>query len=112
MRLRLAILSIILFSFLSYSCKKAGNTKQGCDPNATTTRQIVNKRATVKLTATAVYPVYLVEEGSIDTKLIPCNFPNAFYQNDLPVIISGDVKETDQKNFAGWPDAGSLFQIH
>ena len=35
MRLRLAILSIILFSFLSYSCKKAGNAKHDTmDPNA------------------------------------------------------------------------------
>lgn len=50
----------------------------------------------VKLTATVTEPVYLVEEGTIDTRLIPCNFPMEFYQNDLQVNISGEVKSTQQ----------------
>lgn len=76
------------------SCKKDKSSTE-CFHGAVTVRQITNKQAVVKLTAT-VNPVWLIEQGSIDTKLIPCNFPMEFYQNDLQVIISGEVKSTPQ----------------
>lgn len=76
------------------SCKKDKEITD-CFPNAPTIRQISNKQAIIKLTATA-NPVYIIEQGSVDTKLIPCNFPMEFYQNDLRVVISGDVKPTPQ----------------
>lgn len=95
MRSCFAIAFIFIISILLHACKKNSTTaKNGCDPLANTSRKIVAKKATVKLTATATYPVYLVEEGTIDTKLIPCNFPSGveFYKDGLSVIISGDVK--------------------
>jgi len=76
------------------SCKK-GKKTTGCFPDATTVRKISNKRAVIKLTAT-INPVWIIEQGAIDTKLIPCNFPIEFYQNELQVIISGEVKSTPQ----------------
>ncbi len=36
--------------------------------------------------------IYIIEQGTIDTKLIPCNLPIEFVQDNLQVIISGDVK--------------------
>jgi hypothetical protein len=79
---------------ITISCKKENKT-DGCFPGATTTRQIVNKQAVIKLTAT-VNPVYIVEQSAIDTKLIPCNLPMEFFQDDLQVVISGEVKSTSQ----------------
>lgn len=77
------------------SCKKEDKATD-CFPDTSTVRVIDNKKAVVKLTATAVEPVYLVEEGTIDTRLVPCNFPMEFYQHDLQVIVSGEVKVTHQ----------------
>jgi hypothetical protein len=77
------------------SCKKEEKATN-CFSDVPTIRVVTNKKATVKLTATYVEPVYLVEEGTIDTRLIPCNFPMEFYQHDLQVTISGEVKETKQ----------------
>jgi hypothetical protein len=76
------------------SCKKSKDIT-GCFPNAATVRQISNKQAVIKLTAT-VNPVWIIEQGSIDNKLIPCSFPVEFYQDGLQVIISGEVKSTPQ----------------
>ena len=90
------ILFLILMTVV-ISCKKDIKTTR-CFPDASTVRQITNEQAVIKLTAT-VNPVYIVEQGSIDTKLVPCNFPMEFYQNDLQVIISGDVKATPQSGF-------------
>lgn len=95
MRISFSLLITYIICLLLPACKKNSTAvKNGCDPLSTTSRQLIAKKATVKLTATATYPVYLVEEGAIDTKLIPCNFPVGaeYYQNDLQVIISGDVK--------------------
>ena len=88
---------VALFITLSFvtSCKKEEKATN-CFSDAPTVRVITNKKATIKLTATYVEPVYLVEEGTIDTRLIPCNFPMEFYQDDLPVTISGEVKESKQ----------------
>lgn len=91
---------VALFTLLIFatSCKKEEKATN-CFPDVPTVRVITNKKATVKLTATYVEPVYLVEEGTIDTRLIPCNFPMEFYQGDLQVTISGEVKETKQTGF-------------
>lgn len=86
---------LLFFSLLLVgSCKKDKNPG-GCFPDAPTVRQITNKKAVIKLTAT-VHPVYIIEEGAIDTKLIPCNLAAEFYRNDLEVVISGEVKSTVQ----------------
>jgi hypothetical protein len=77
------------------ACNKEEKTETCAD--GPTVRQLVNKRAVVKLTAT-VHPVYLIEEGAIDTKLVPCNFPAELYQHDLHVTISGEVRATPQQS--------------
>jgi len=89
---------LIMFS-VPISCKKEDKASN-CPTEIPTTRQINNRKAVVKLTATYTEPVYLVEEGSIDTRLIPCNFPMEFYQSDLQVTISGEVKGTRQTGLA------------
>ena len=43
--------------------------------------------------------VRAVEQGSIDTKLLPCNLPMEFIQDGLQVVISGEVKSTPQSGF-------------
>jgi hypothetical protein len=90
-----ATLVLLLVIFNLISCKKDDKATD-CFPNTPTARVIDNKKAVVKLTATAVEPVYLVEEGTIDTRLIPCNFPMEFYQHDLQVTVSGEVKATQR----------------
>ena len=52
-------------------------------------RLISNKQATVKLDSGQFY---LVEQGTIDTKLIPCNMAEEFKVKDLQVTISGYTK--------------------
>jgi hypothetical protein len=89
------------------SCKKA-KSPSDCSPGAPTVRQILNKQATIKVTA-MIHPVYIIEDGAIDTKLIPCNFPMEFYQADLRVTISGEVKQTVQP--AGMPCCMEYFVI-
>ena len=86
---------IVLFALSASSCKKEDKTTP-CFADRATTRKISNKKATVKLTATLAEPVYLVEEGAIDTRLLPCNLPMEYYQQDLQVTISGEVKATAQ----------------
>ncbi len=52
------------------------------------------------MTGSAVEPVYLVEEGTIDTRLIPCNLSPDFYKDGLVVRISGLVKTTVRNTMA------------
>jgi len=94
MRYFLNLMTFLILIIIFNSCKKEKETTE-CFPNVTTVRQISNKQAVIKLTAT-VNPVWIIEQGSIDTKLIPCNFPMEFYQDGLQVIISGEVKSMPQ----------------
>jgi hypothetical protein len=96
MRHHLSVLTFAFLVTLFLSCKKQ-DKKDECFPGVATARQIVDKPAVIKVTAT-VQAVYLVEQGAIDTKLIPCNLPKDFIQNDLQVIVSGDVKATPQSS--------------
>jgi len=95
MRYRLFVVGFFFLAITLSACKKNSNSENRCHPDAITVRQIVNKQAMIKLTA-MIEPVYLVEEGTIDTRLIPCNLPQEFYQSDLLVTISGEVKATPQ----------------
>jgi hypothetical protein len=93
--MRYSFILFVLMALLN-GCRKADKSNAAdCFPGITTVRQIVNKQAVIKLTATAA-GVYLVEQGSIDSKLIPCNLPMEFYHNDLLVTISGEVKLTSR----------------
>lgn len=88
------LLAFFMLATIVISCKKEKKVDE-CFPNAATVRTIDNKQAVVKVTGT-INPVYLIEQGAIDTRLIPCNLPLEFYQNDLLVTITGDVKSTLQ----------------
>ncbi len=95
MRNNFILIILVIASCFCYACKKGeSSSHQNCDTGAATIRTIVSKKATVKLTATATHAIYLVEEGAVDTKLIPCSIGMEYYQNDLSVIISGEVKQT------------------
>ena len=94
MRHTLAVFIFLALATVCYSCKKQGS-KDECFNGIATIRQLIDRPATIKVTAT-VHSVYLVEQGAIDTKLIPCNLPMEFMQNDLQVIVSGNVKATPQ----------------
>jgi len=72
-----------------FSCKKDNNSNAGCFPNTPTVRQIMNGQATIKEISSKFY---IVEEGSIDTKLNPCSLPTEYKVDNLQVTISGDVK--------------------
>jgi hypothetical protein len=96
MRHYLTVTLFFILITIVISCKKEEKKwTPDCFYNAITVRQISNKQAVIKVTAT-IYGVYIIEQGSIDTKLIPCNLPMEFIQGDLQVIISGDVKATPQ----------------
>lgn len=90
MRYIFTSLAFLIVIVIVFSCRKDKKTTE-CFPDSIIIRQIINKSAVIKLTAT-VNPVYIIEQGSIDTRLIPCNFPMEFYQDNLQVIISGEVK--------------------
>jgi hypothetical protein len=85
-----ALLILLLMTFF-VGCKKNGQQADNCFADAPTIRQIVDKQALIKIT-NPNGGAYLVETGSIDGKLIPCNLPTEYYQNDLLVTISGEVK--------------------
>lgn len=93
------------------ACSKNDNRKtDGCYPGAPTGRVITDKKATVHISGGTVDPEYLVEEGTIDTKLIPCSpLAEEFRQNNLKVIISGEVKATPYKS--GQPCCSYSFVI-
>ena len=80
--------------FFSNSCKKDDSKKNDCLPTATTFRQIIDKPATIRQQPAGTF--YIVEQGTIDGQLIPCNLTADFQIDNLLVIISGDVKTTVQ----------------
>ena len=92
MRSSLTFIAFVLVTTI-ISCKKDNNTNSNtdCFPNATTVRQITNGQATVKA---AGEKFYIVEQGTIDTKLNPCSLAQEFQVDNLQVTISGDVKLT------------------
>ncbi len=83
----LCTLLVLLIYILS--CKKNEGTEPDCFSKDVTTRQIVNKKATIKSTGGRFY---LVEQGAIDTKLEPCVLAREFQIDNLQVVISGNVK--------------------
>lgn len=79
-----------LFSIVIVAaCKKESTSTPDCFPNYATSRQITDQQSTVKLLNNTFY---IIEQGTIDTQLKPCNLSKEFQVDDLPVIVSGDVK--------------------
>lgn len=102
MKFNFFICHIVLgLSILILSCKKEEvpkkQVKNECTTNDTTVRLINEKRATIQ---SSNNQYYIVEEGTIDTRLQPCNLSNEFMINQLSVLISGEVKKTVQSNNA------------
>ena len=91
MRHSLTLIAFLLVMTIISSCKKDNNTNYDCFPNSSTVRQITNAQATIKA---AGGKFYIVEQGSIDTKLNPCKLSQEFQENNLQVLVSGDVKLT------------------
>ena len=86
---------IILFSVLFITCKKQEkNNTSACGSNELTSRVINNKPATIKQLATGLF--IIIEQGTIDVTLNPCNLSNEFKIDNLNVKISGEVKNTPQ----------------
>lgn len=83
-------LTAIFLLIAACSCKKDKASSE-CFSNATTVRQITNAQATIK-GSNGNY--FIVEKGSIDTKLNPCMLEPEYKINDLQVVISGEVNLT------------------
>ncbi|ANE51676.1 hypothetical protein SY85_15375 [Flavisolibacter tropicus] len=91
----MALIGITILLTFASSCKKDNHTSPDCLPDTPTYRQVNNRSATI-ISASGEF--YILEQGTIDTKLKPCNLPNEFQVNNLQVTISGNVKQTTQGN--------------
>ncbi len=78
---------------LIVSCKKNEEQSKDCFANEPTIRTLVNSQATIKKSNEAFY---IIEQGSIDTKLDPCNLPEDFRVDNLQVIVTGKVKRNSR----------------
>ncbi len=74
---------------LFLSCTKDKGITNNCFANIVTSRNILNKQASVQLLNDEFY---LIEKGTIDIKLLPCILADDFKINNLQVTISGEVK--------------------
>jgi hypothetical protein len=81
----------ILFLLIFLSCKKDKEKTTNCFSDTPTTRSILNKQATIQLLNNEWY---IIEKGIIDTRLLPCSLADEFKINNLPVTITGEVKNT------------------
>lgn len=88
---RFPIFIVLLLNTLFISCKKENNGNADCNSNASTIREITDQQATVILDGGKFF---IIEKGTIDTRLIPCNLEKDFQMPNLQVTISGDVKAT------------------
>jgi hypothetical protein len=81
----------ILLTITFLSCKKDKETTSNCFSGIPTNRTILNKQATIQLINNEFY---IIEKGTIDTRLLPCSLADEFKINNLPVTITGEVKNT------------------
>jgi hypothetical protein len=80
---------LLVIAFLS--CKKDKETEAICFSDIATSRTILNKQATIQFLNNEFY---IIEKGTIDTRLLPCSLADEFKINNLSVIITGEVKNT------------------
>jgi hypothetical protein len=84
------VFTLFLFSsILFFSCKKSKETNTQCFSEVTTTRSIIDKPASIFF---ANNNYYIIEQSTIDIKLLPCNLPDEFKINGLLIKVSGEVK--------------------
>lgn len=86
------LLFVVVMLFTN-ACKK-NKTTDDCSPNSAIARTILNKPATIFKQPNGIF--YIVEQGTIDSKLIPCNLPSEFKVDQMQVVISGEVKTSGQ----------------
>ena len=95
--MRVLLLLSIFTLALTTSCKKNNSTTNRdpqllpdtCFSNEATRRSVVNKPATIQATGGQYY---IIEQNTIDTKLLPCTLSPEFRVHGLQVIVSGNVK--------------------
>ncbi|KYP15742.1 hypothetical protein [Flavihumibacter sp. CACIAM 22H1] len=87
--MKVGLFTIVLL--IAAGCGKE-NKPDSCNSSQATVRKIVDKKAVVRVTDRATEPVYLVEAGTIDSRLIPCTLALEYYLDGLEVTISGEVK--------------------
>jgi hypothetical protein len=81
------VIIVLAFSLL-VSCKK--EKVSDCYNDLTTIRSLSNVNATVVQQINGDY--YIIETGTIDTRLKPCSLPVEFQVNNLQVVITGETK--------------------
>src|SRR5262245_61631046 len=86
-----ASFALLCITALFSACKKDNSTENTCFNNMPTVRTVTNAQATIKQSGSNYY---IVEQGSIDTKLNPCSLAAEFKVHDLQVIVSGNVLVT------------------
>jgi hypothetical protein len=88
-----ALAITILLVTIFFSCKKSTENNTTCFSDITTVRSIIDKPASIQLINNQYY---IVEQLTIDTKLLPCNLADEFKVNNLLVTVAGEVKNTIQ----------------
>lgn len=83
---------LLVNTLVIIACSKEGSTESSCANDAPTERTLIDKAATVREIGGQYY---IIEQNTIDTKLLPCNLDPSFAFDNLPVVVSGDVKKTD-----------------
>jgi len=95
MRLVVPFLSLTVTAIIIVACKKSA-TRGDCFAGDATVRTIESKPATIKLLGNVFY---IIEQGTIDTRLKPCSLAGDFKVDNLNVTISGEVKATLATDF-------------
>ena len=93
MRQWLTLTMLVVVFAGTFSCKKNADIKTTCLPDSKTVREITDKAAVVKAVNNQFY---LIEQGTVDSKLRPCTLSQQFQHDNLNVTISGEVKATLQ----------------
>lgn len=77
-----------LLILLTLSCQK--EDESGCNDDAKTVRIITRAPASISFFENQYF---IIEQNTIDTRLLPCTLPVAFQKEKLAVTISGEVKD-------------------
>jgi hypothetical protein len=78
-----------LFTTLFISCKKNTEKDITCFSDIATMRIITDKAASIQFTNNRYY---IIEQLTIDARLLPCYLADEFKVNGLAVTVSGEVK--------------------
>lgn len=87
------LITAFLFTGLP-ACKKSSNTNTEGDcpllADQATIRTLIMQPATIKQEGRLFF---IVEDGTIDQKLRPCNLTQDLQVHDLKVVVTGEVKK-------------------